>query len=303
MPDPPSTGFAGSHFINVGEIKNTGIEVLLTGSPVYRRNLQWDATVAFSTNDNELVSWGDAPLETISLGSFSQVQKHVPGFPLGGFWSHDVVRDASGNPVLTNGDVTLESAADCAAGDETCIGGKRYLGPSLPTREIGFTNTFTLFNDVRIFTNLDYKGGNYQWCAICSIRSRFDLNTLVNNDPNTTPEELALIRSQQTERWLKKADFIKLREVALSYNLPASVVERAGLSSLAVTLSGRNLWLWTKYKWDEQEGFGSPDPEVNFSSTSSSTAAPTTLPSPCSGRSPLASGPRSDGGHDHDDDQ
>ena len=48
VPDPPSSGFNGSHFLNVGEIKNSGLELLLTATPIYTRNLQWDATVAFS---------------------------------------------------------------------------------------------------------------------------------------------------------------------------------------------------------------------------------------------------------------
>jgi hypothetical protein len=44
------------------------------------------------------------------------------------------------------------------------------------------------------------------------------------------------------------------------------VVARAGFSRAAVTLSGRNLWLWTRYKGIDHGG--SQDPEVNFTSTS-----------------------------------
>jgi outer membrane receptor protein involved in Fe transport len=255
VPAPPSTGFGGSYFTNVGEISNTGIELLLTGSPLYQRNFQWDATVAFSTNSNELISWGDAPLTEISFGSFATVQKHIPGYPLGGFWAVDVERDANGDPVVTNGSVTVESDAS-------------YVGPSLPTREIGFTNVFTLFNNFRVFTNLDYKGGHYQWCAICSVRSRIDRNTLVNNDPDVDPTEVLVVRSLQTARWIKEADFMKLREVSLSYTLPGDLTGRIGVNSATVTVSGRNLWMWTKYKFDEQDGLGSADPEVNFDSLS-----------------------------------
>ena len=246
VPAPPSSGFSGNYFTNVGEIANSGVELLVTASPIYRRNFQWDATVALSTNSNELVTWGDAPLEEISFGSFATVQKHIPGYPLGGFWGTDVVRDGSGNPILDeDGDVTLEDEAT-------------YIGPSLPTREIGFTNTFTLFNSFRIFSNFDYKGGNYQWCAICSVRSRIDQNTLLINDPNSDPTEVAVARSLQTTRWIQQADFIKLRELSLSYTLPGSLVGRIGMSNATVTVSGRNLWMWTKYKFDEQDGLGSP---------------------------------------------
>lgn len=254
VPAPPSTGFAGNYFTNVGEIANRGLEVLLSGSPIYTRNLQWDATLAFSRNTNELITWGDAPLEEISFGSFAPVQKHIPGYPLGGFWTRDVVRDANGEPVLTDGGVTLTEES--------------YKGNSLPTREIGFTSTFTILDDFRIFANLDYKGGHYQWCAICSIRSRFDRNTLTNNDADVDPTEVLVVRSQQTDRWVQEADFLKLRELSLTYTLPGDLVSQVGVNNAALTLSGRNLWMWTKYVFDEQEGFGSPDPEVNFSSNS-----------------------------------
>ena len=250
IPDPPSSGFSGTHFVNVGEIKNNGMELLVTATPIYTRNLQWDAT-----NSNELKSWGDAPLTEISFGSFASVQKHIPGYPMGGFWSTDVVRDANGAPVLTSsGGVTVAST------DE-------YVGPSQPTREIGFTNTFTIFDNFRVFANLDYKGGNYQWCAICSIRNRIDQNTLLVNDPNSDPTEVAIAKSLQTKTWVKPADFIKLRELSLTYQLPASFAEQMKFSSAALTVSGRNLWMWTKYTFD-QEGLSSPDPEVQFNSLS-----------------------------------
>jgi TonB-linked SusC/RagA family outer membrane protein len=254
IPDPPSSGFNGSHFINVGEISNTGIELLLESTPVYRRNFQWDATVALATNNNELVSWGGAPLTEVSFGSFAQVQKHIPGYPLGGFWAQDVERDGNGNPILTDGDVTLTD--------------EEFIGPSLPTLEIGLTNTFTLFDDFRVFANLDYKGGHYQWCAICSIRSRFDRNTFTINRADADPAEVALVRSRQTRRWIQEADFLKLRELSLSYQLPGDLLGNVGVNNATLIVSGRNLWMWTTYEFDDQEGLGSPDPEVNFSSLS-----------------------------------
>jgi len=254
VPDPPSSGFSGEHFVNVGEVSSSGFEVLLSTTPFYTRALQWDATVAFSKNSGKLVSWGDAPLTEIEFGSFATVQRHIPGYPMGGFWSTDVERDASGAPILTGGDVTVE--------DE-----KEYVGPSNPTRELSLTNTFTILDNLRLYTNFDYKGGHYQWCAICSIRSRIDRNTQLVNDPNSDPVEVAVVRSLQTKTWIKEADFIKLREISLSYRLPSSLAENIKFNDISVTLAARNLWMWTKYKFD-QEGLGSPDPEVNFSSTS-----------------------------------
>ena len=248
VPDPPSSGFSGSHFINIGEIANSGFEMLLTGSPIYTRNLQWDASVSFYTNSNELVSFGGA-LEDISFGAFAQVHKHIEGYPLGGYWSVDVVRDASGNPVLNSGGgVTVD------------YDNEEYVGPQLPTREIAFSNTFTLMGNLRVFAQFDYKGGHHQWCAICSIRNRIDRNSWEVNNPNADPVEVLVWRSRQTKTHLFPADFLKFREVALSYTLPANLSNAFGADRATVTLSGRNIWMWTKYG-------GTSDPEVTFYST------------------------------------
>ncbi len=248
VPDPPSSGFSGSHFVNIGEIANSGFEFLLSGSPIYSRNLQWDATLSLYTNSNELVSFGGA-LDEISFGAFAQVHKHIEGYPLGGYWSVDVQRDGSGNPVLDpNGNAIVD------------FDNEVFVGPQLPTREVAFSNTVTLMGNLRIFAQMDYKAGNYQWCAICSIRNRIDRNSWEVNNPDASPAEIAVWRSRQTKTHLFPADLIKLREVALSYTLPTQMSGAFRADRATLTVSGRNLWMWTKYE-------GTSDPEVTFYST------------------------------------
>jgi len=256
VPAPRSSGYSGNQFVNVGEISNVGFEALINATPVYTRHVQWDATVSFSTNKNELVTWGTAPLTTIDFGSFAQVQRHQPGYPGGGFWVQDVKRDANGQPVVFKTSNPLVDTVNV-------LTTKEYVGPSQPTREIGMTNTITVFDNFRIFANLDYKGGHYQWCALCSVRNRVDLNTWLVNDPNGDPVGKLVAKSLQTKTWVKPADFIKLRELSLTYQIPTSIAQRARFESASVTLAARNLWMWTKYKFDE-EGLASQDPEVNF---------------------------------------
>ena len=255
VPDPPSSGFSGSHLENIGEIANSGIELLITGSPVYTANVQWDATLTLATNKNELIDFGTESIEEIAFGAFATNQKHIEGYPLGGFWTVDVERDANGEIVLRDGAGNI--VTDPALGDVTVLSDEEYLGPSLPTREIGFSSTVTLFNNLRLYGQLDYKGGFYQWCAICSIRSRINRNTAEINDPNTDPAERLMWYSLATAQHHRKADFIKLRELSASYALPGSWAARFGASQASFTLSARNLWMWTRYF----DGF---DPEVVF---------------------------------------
>jgi TonB-linked SusC/RagA family outer membrane protein len=283
IPDPPSTGYTGDHLVNLGEISNTGVELLLTGRPITRRNFVWDASLSLSTNRNRLVAFNGARDEVV-FGSFADVQRHREGYPLGGFWAVDVERDAGGEPVVydTLGNVVANpvladvdhysanvlSSCRWAPSDSTWNQATEcddiHIGPSIPTREVALTNTFTLFGNLRIFTQLDYRGGHYQWCAICSINSRIDLNTwdvntggtLLNQDVSVA--DVVALRSLQTLSHISRADFVKLREISVTYTLPETVTRHIPTRGRwSLTVSGRNLAVWTRYK-------GRGDPEVQF---------------------------------------
>jgi TonB-linked SusC/RagA family outer membrane protein len=269
---PRSSGWGGNYAQNVGEINNHGIELTVNGSPVRTERFQWDVTASLGTTYNKLISFGrDADgipiLKEDAFGDFLTVQYHREGFPLGGYWSTDAVRDANGNLIVDNGVVRLQECIwDVTDPNNRQECEQEFVGAALPTRTLGLTNTFRILNNVQLYTFLDYQGGHYQWCAICSVRTRIDQNTREMNDPNLDPVRRQYLTSLQTKEFIMPADFIKLREVSATYTLPRQWSQRAGFSRAAVTLSGRNLWLWTRYKGIDHGG--SQDPEVNFTSTS-----------------------------------
>ena len=55
------------------------------------------------------------------------------------------------------------------------------------------------------------------------------------------------------DEYTQDASYTKLREVALTYSLPASLASRVGVNSGSVTVAGRNLLTWTDYKGLEPE--------------------------------------------------
>ena len=264
IPDPPSTGFNGNHLENVGEIANRGLEVLAQVSPIRKRSLTWDVIVSGSHNTNELVSFGGTRNE-IAFGAFTNSQRHREGYPLGGFWAVDVARNADGSIALNgSGNVTVD--ATCSWPDTEDPNGRGgscheiYLGPSTPTRELGIANAFTILGNLRLYAQLDYKGGHYQVCAICSIRNRINTNTWEVANPEADPAVVKQWLSLQTLTHIMPADFLKLREVSLSYNIPGSLGRFFQDYRWNVTLSARNLWMTTRYK-------GTGDPEVSFVSS------------------------------------
>lgn len=256
----PSTGFIGTRLANLGEVTNKGLELSMFGSPVQTRNFSWDSRLNVSTNANKLVGFGvvGKTVDTPTGQAYGSVQQHRPGFPLGGYWVTPPQRGPDGAPLLTATGVPIYNTGDTS---------RRYIGPSTPTREVGFSNTLSLFRYFRLYGLVDYKGGHYIFNQ--KERSRCQAandNCLANNDPRARfpvtaadtilNKELLLRRAAAiSPQWIQKADFVKLREISVTVDVPSSWMRRTGAASGNFVLSGRNLALWSDYP--------GVDPEVN----------------------------------------
>lgn len=267
----PSSGFAstlwysnGSQWQNLGKTRNEGVELALRGTPVLSRHFTWDAAVTLATNRNRLVSFGDTLRKTMSISgqSYGTVQKHQPGYPLAGYWATMPKRNADGSLVL--------NAAGVALPTDTAV----YIGPSSPTRNMSFSNTFTFLRNIRLFALVDYAGGFYNFNSKEGARCRSQQNCAQMNDPNNvdltnmdwtgaygpkaTPKnpDVAIWRSSIYGPWIQPGDFIKFRDLSVTYNVPIRLLPHTGIRSLALTGAAHNLGiLWTRY--------GGIDPEVN----------------------------------------
>lgn len=260
IPVPPSEGFGGSRFTNLGSIRNSGIEVALGLTPIQRKWLTWDTRVNLATNDNLLISFGDPTKvnEVPPSQAYGFVQEHRPGWPLGGYWVPGINRNADGTIALTPSgavDTTLR---------------RIYAGNPFPRQEIGWGNTFTIGRYLRLYALLDYKGGfevfNGKERNRCqAANDNCERNNLVPvewRNPRTAADTVAarqlLVNRSQLLPFIEPGDFLKFRDLSLTFTMPASWIARIpgrpGLAS--VTLTGRNLGiLWTRYS--------GVDPEVN----------------------------------------
>jgi len=239
---PPSTGFAGTQLQNLGTIANHGLEVVLNATPLRRSALTIQSMITLSTNHNKLVSFGDnrAP---IVFGDYAPVQRYQVGYPLAAYWTQRVQYDANGNVVKN------------AAGQPILDPNSVFMGPSVPTREMSFSNDFVMFEKLRLHSLFDYKGGHYMFNVKDWRRDRAGVSWATVN-PQANPDEV-LARQFPAENWfdVQKADFLKLRDLSLSYDLPAAFLGRVA-DRATVMLAGHNLRIWTKY--------GGADPELNF---------------------------------------
>ena len=251
IPNAPVTGFTGSRLENAGEISNSGIELSISATPVRTPDVIWDIQGVFATNNNKLVSLANTRGEEnfIPVG-YRSSQRHAEGFPLAGYWADEVLYDADGNLLLDD------------AGRPVLSDTMTYVGPSAPTREFALTNSVTLFGNLHFYVFMDYKGGHYLF-NMSDQTSINDANHRLANDPTVSEEEW-LIRAHGGNRpFIEKADFIKLREISVSYDLPSRWVHSFGADGMSITLAGRNLAVWSDYS--------GADPEVNIGGASTFT--------------------------------
>ncbi len=281
VPVRPSSGFPGSQFRNIGEVANRGVELSLNAAAFRGRRTSLDLGFLLSTNQNELVSLGGLPpqiLQGFNPTTGWAQQLYVEGFPLGAIFLKKVVSaDIQGtgadaravNLMCEGGEVVPESSASmplsrgggpavpCAQAPNI------FRGAPVPTREMTGTATLTLFNDLQLFAQLDYQGGNAFVDGNAAGAHLFFRNTreiLERDDPFLLAYD-ALGRDGINQAGLIDASFLKLRRLSATYNVPRAWGQRFGADRLAVTLSAQNLWnIWQAT--DEMFGYRIFEPEM-----------------------------------------
>ncbi len=244
VPLAPSLGASNSRWVNIGEVQNRGWEAFVSAALVDTDAIAWNIGVGGSINHNELLTLGEG---TEPIGSQT---RHVPGFPLGGQWEQPILsyNDDDGNGILT--------------ADELVIGDTlEYIGPGLPQQEATVSSTVTLFDRVRVYGLLNYRGDYIAYNNTERFRCRFRLcGALIDRETPMWDQARAvasLYHSTQTVwGYMEDASNWKLREVSVSFFVPDQWAQRIRASRATITLTGRNLATWTDYT--------GMDPEINW---------------------------------------
>ena len=255
-PELPNGATTAGQFENLGRINNRGFEYLVRGTPVQRRAVTWDVAFNGSFNKNRIVTLG-AGIPPIVGTTIRQ----VAGYPVNSYWARAYgYNDANGDGLISASEVTVDANPS-------------YQGYSLPTREFALTNGVELFDHmVRLQAVLDHKGGNKLYNNTDRIRCQ-SFNNCADLVLRGTPLEdqarvIALRYKSPTNTlagFFQKADFTRLREASITWNAPDRYAAMLRGRSLGVTLSGRNLALWTKYRGvDPEASYGNGNLPLDF---------------------------------------
>ncbi|HTK54587.1 MAG TPA: SusC/RagA family TonB-linked outer membrane protein [Gemmatimonadaceae bacterium] len=238
-PLPPSFGVGGTQTVNIARVLNRGQELAVDASILDNHYLSWSTRLNGSHNTNRLVDIGDVQLPT------AQGLRNVAGYTINGVWDRPYsFADKNGDGIIVPSEITL-AAADS------------FRGSTLPLYEAGLSNNIGLLgNRIHVSGLVDYRGKFWNTYTIGSNRCVSAANCeAINVKGSSLADQAAAVAAGSATlhntRWgfYQQNDFIKLREISLTAEVPQSFASRylKGRSA-QVVLTGRNLaTLWTKY--------------------------------------------------------
>jgi len=268
----PSTGNPGGQFVNVGEIKNTGLELGLDATAFSNRDITWGWRATLSHIDNEVTRLDDPII--FGLGGASQ--RHTEGFPFASYFAEEVIIDPeTGDPRVLTCDE--DASRGCNPDDN-----HRFLGQPNPTWEGSLSTTVNLFDHITVYGLVDFQTGQELFNSTDEFRCGFlgggdpvasgagTCSEMFEKDSDGSYTDAALI-AQEASRigseapWIEDADFAKLRTVSVRFQLPEGWTTKLRLQNASITLVGENLVTWT--------GYDGLDPEINFGGQGAATRA------------------------------
>jgi TonB-linked SusC/RagA family outer membrane protein len=268
---PPSNGFPGQQFVNVGEVSNRGVEIEAAAQLLRGKTLGWELGAKFSTNRNRIVSLGGVP--PIVFGS----QQNREGYSIGSFFERRIVSaqlDASGNPI----NVLCDAGPGGDPAGVSCTGAPRvFYGVSTPKWEGSISSTWTILSNLQLYALVDFMGGFLiEHGDIEAMHTAFHNSRAINE--RTDPILVAYDRlGILPPAGFFDAGFAKLRELSLTYTFPAHWARKLGASRASLNVAGRNLgYLWRAQKTIFGEPI--PDPEIRTPGSQLSGYVQTVLP-------------------------
>ena len=244
-------------YVNAGNIQNQGWEIALDATPVMAKDFMWSTTLNFASNRNKIVALHEDLKEFVygpTSFSSSYAMKLIKGGSIGDIYGKAFVRDASGNIVYeTEGN---NAGLPKVEGDGNTV----KVGNSNPKFQLGWNHTLS-YKDLSLYFLIDCRYGGK---VLSQTQADMDLYGVSEITGKARDNGYVMLEGQRienvkgfykivggragtTEYYMYDATNIRLRELSLSYQLPASWMEKSKvLKKAQVSLIARNLFFFYK---------------------------------------------------------
>lgn len=249
-PLDPATGFSSTQ-INIGKIRNRGIEFQATVTPVSTPSgFNWNSTINYSMYRTETIELG-AGLEEVVVSGFTTLGNFaIPGEPFNVIKGIGFDRDEqTGEPIiLSNG--LHKPTSDLV-----------ILGDPNPRWNGSWINSFS-WKGLTLTAMLEYrhKGDVFANTVTATLARGVTKDPVVDREltfimpgvkEDGTPNDIQITASEYffsgyqgatDEPNIFDGSMIRLREVSLGYELPTNLMAKTPFKRASIALSGTNLW-------------------------------------------------------------
>ena len=293
---PVTGGFTATQLDNIGQIDATGVELTVNGSVFNSENLSINVFANTAYIDEIVTDLGGAPpLKT--GGSYPRYRNFLKeGYAPGSFFGA-VLDPNMAIPLDLNRNCSEPSRAEaleyfsvprnpsafevipvgCAGGSAEYL--DSYIGKPTPDFAGSYGFDISFLGNFELSSNFEYRFGNYHTQDLTGAFRQANA-VIGRNVPGTArvasimqnPASTAEQRLEAALEWAREyralapmsgmnqiwtSDFIRLREISLSYRVPSDMIEGLGLDNATLTFGGRNVKLWML---GDYRGI---DPEIN----------------------------------------
>ena len=261
---PPSFGWTG-YYANIGDMRNTGVEVELNGDILRTKDLVWSARMNLTSYRNRITRLADQnktltiegkrgytngnyfygeklPIYTYYMYKYAGVDQNT-GEAL---YYKDVYKtDAEGNRTLSGRETTntTSDATLCGTALPDAYGG---FGTSLAWKGIDISVDFTYQLGGQVYdgdyaSSMNLERGH---ALHADILNAWSADNKGSNIPRLQFNDKFM--TARSDRFLTSASYLNLQNVTIGYTLPKRWIRTLGIAKVRVYAVGDNLWLWSK---------------------------------------------------------
>ncbi|SDE96922.1 TonB-linked outer membrane protein, SusC/RagA family [Dyadobacter soli] len=263
VPLSPASGWS-FEYINAGNVRNQGIELMLNLVPVRMGDFTWNLDLNYARNVNKLIKLSDR-ITTLTLASdFMNFMRAEEGKALGQIYSRGYQRDAQGRIIVGTNGIPLVTSNTTVP-----------LGTSRPSWTGGVTNRFSykginfsflvsgrIGGVVTSFTNAVTYADGVTEETLAGREGMVVEGVQADGSPNTVKTTAEaywkFVGGRNTpigEAFTYSASNIRMREMTLGYSLPQGIIGKSVFQNASLSLVGRNLF----FIMNKAKGF---DPEL-----------------------------------------
>ena len=252
LPISAQAGTAAGYNMNIGDLKNSGLELTINANVYATRDFRWDVDFNMSTVKNEVTYLASEPYTYAPRMAEYKMEEGKSIFEFIAA-QYDGINPDNGSPGWlirdgANGWKRTEVATEVTSDDQV------YVGSAIPKGFGSITNNF-IYKGLDFSFMLYFQYGSkifdYTWreriqsrpgCGMVTelIEDRWMKPGDVTEHPRWSWDDFGTMW-RYSDQFVLPNHYMRLRNLTLGYSLPKNVSQRAGIDNLRLYVTGNNL--------------------------------------------------------------